>query len=60
MQNLEARFDHFVRSARTKGDQLDQVGQAINAALDKVPKTNHFSLFRFQPAASKILTTYDV
>ena len=38
MQNLEARFDHFVRSARTKDEQLDQVGQTINAALDKVPK----------------------
>ena len=60
MQNLEARFDHFVRSARTKGDQLDQVGQTINAALDKVPKNKPFFLyFGFSQPHRKFSATYD-
>ena len=59
MQNLEARFDHFVRSARTKGDQLDQVGQTINAALDKVPKNKPFFLyFGFSQPHRKFSATY--
>jgi len=45
MQNLEERFDHFVRSAGTKGDQLNQVGQRINTALDKVPTNKPFFLY---------------
>ena len=42
---IEERFDHFVRSAGTKGDQLNQVGQRINTALDKVPTNKPFFLY---------------
>ena len=60
MQNLEARFDHFVRSARTKGDQLNQVGQRINTALDNVPKNKPFFLyFGFSQPHRKFPATYD-
>ncbi|MEM1227470.1 MAG: sulfatase [Planctomycetota bacterium] len=45
MQNLAMRFDHFVRSAKTKGDQLDQVANRVGAALDKVPDGKPFFLY---------------
>lgn len=45
MQSLEGRFDHFVRSARTKGDGLLQVGDRVATALDKVPDNKRFFLY---------------
>ena len=45
MQNLESRFDHFVRSASTKGDNLSQVANRVSAALGKVPKNTPFFLY---------------
>ena len=45
MQNLESRFDHFVRRASTKGNKLNEVPQRIAAALDKVPATEPFFLY---------------
>ncbi len=60
MQNLEERFDHFVRSAGTKGDQLDQVGQRIDTALDTVPENKPFFLyFGFNQPHRKFSATYD-
>lgn len=45
MQNLELRFDHFVRRASTKGRQLNEVPQRVAAALDKVPDRKPFFLY---------------
>ena len=45
MQNLASRFDHFVRRASTRGDNLIQVPQRIAAALDKVPAQKPFFLY---------------
>ena len=45
MQNLDSRFDHYVRRASTKGDQLSQVPQRVAAALDKVPAQKPFFLY---------------
>ena len=45
MQNLAARFDHFVRGWGTKGDNLNQVSQRFAAALDKVPEGKPFFLY---------------
>lgn len=45
MQDLEARFDHFVRSASTKGKSLDQVAQRVGAVLDNVPSGKPFFLY---------------
>ena len=44
MQSLDERFDHFVRSAGTKGDSLlGQVADRVAAALDKVPEATNRS-----------------
>ena len=60
MQNLEKRFDHFVRSAGTKGDQLDQVSSRVSAALDSVPATKPFFLyFGFSQPHRKFSATYN-
>ena len=45
MQDLENRFDHFVRSAKTKGAELPEVGRRLNAALDQVPDQRPFFLY---------------
>ncbi len=45
MQNLESRFDHFVRRASTKGEHLNQVPERVTAALDKVPARKPFFLY---------------
>lgn len=45
MQNLEERFDHFVRSASTKGNKLFQVADRVAAALDQVPDNKPFFLY---------------
>ena len=45
MRSLDSRFDHFVRSARTKGDDLAKVPARIGAALDKVPADVPFFLY---------------
>ena len=45
MQTLDQRFDHFVRSASTKGDSLSQVAGRVAAALDKVPQSKPFFLY---------------
>lgn len=45
MQNLESRFDHFVRRASTKGEHLNHVPQRVSAALDKVPAGKPFFLY---------------
>lgn len=45
MQNLPARFDHFVRSAGTKGAGLQKVPDRVAAALDKVPDGKPFFLY---------------
>ena len=45
MQNLDKRFDHFVRSAGTKGDRLSEVAERVAAALDKVPENQPFFLY---------------
>lgn len=45
MQSLDQRFDHFVRSARTKGDRLFQVADRVAAALDKATDDKPFFLY---------------
>lgn len=45
MRSLHLRFDHFVRSARTKGESLQMVGARISAALDRVPDGKPFFLY---------------
>ncbi|QDU94040.1 sulfatase family protein [Lignipirellula cremea] len=45
MQNLESRFDHFVRSASTKGANLAKVPGRVAAALDEVPEGKPFFLY---------------
>lgn len=45
MQNLESRFDHFVRRASTKGNKMNEVSKRIDAALDKVPVKKPFFLY---------------
>ena len=45
MQNLETRFDHFVRNAKTKGAELLNVGDRLTAALDHVPDQKPFFLY---------------
>ncbi len=60
MQNLEKRFDHLVRNAKTKGDQLDQVSSRVSAALDTVPDNKPFFLyFGFNQPHRKFSATYD-
>ena len=60
MQNLEKRFDHIVRSARTKGTQLDQVSSRVSAALDTVPDNKPFFLyFGFNQPHRKFSVDYD-
>ena len=60
MQNLEKRFDHLVRSARTKGSGLVQVSERIEAALDTVPNNKPFFLyFGFNQPHRKFSATYD-
>ncbi len=44
-ENFEKRFDHFVRSTSTKGDNLDQVEGIFSAILDKVPQEKPFFLY---------------
>jgi N-sulfoglucosamine sulfohydrolase len=45
MQSLDKRFDHFVRSAGTKGDNLLRVADRVAAALDKAPDNKPFFLY---------------
>lgn len=45
MRSLDSRFDHFVRAARTKGDDLAKVPTRVAAALDKVPSGVPFFLY---------------
>ena len=60
MQSLDQRFDHFVRSAGTKGDQLLQVDNRVAAALDKVPQEKPFFLyFGFNQPHRKFAHNYD-
>ncbi|MGB0598709.1 MAG: sulfatase family protein [Rubripirellula sp.] len=60
MQSLDERFDHFVRSASTKKDQLSQVANRVNAALDKVPGEKPFFLyFGFNQPHRKFSQQYD-
>lgn len=60
MQSLDERFDHFVRSAGTKGDNLLRVADRIAAALDKVPDEQPFFLyFGFSQPHRKFALKYD-
>jgi arylsulfatase A-like enzyme len=60
MQSLDKRFDHFVRSAKTKGEQLFQVADRVAAALDKVPDEKPFFLyFGFNQPHRKFAENYD-
>lgn len=45
MRNLESRFDHFVRRASTKGEQLTLVRQRVADALDHIPSHKPFFLY---------------
>ncbi len=45
MRNFENRFDHFVRSAGTKGAALDRIGARVGAILDEVPSGKPFFLY---------------
>lgn len=45
MRSLDTRFDHFVRSARTKGDDLAKVAAKVANALDRVPIGVPFFLY---------------
>ena len=60
MQNLDERFDHFVRSAGTKGDSLLEVADRVSAALDKVPdKVPFFLYFGFNQPHRKFALKHD-
>ena len=60
MQSLDRRFDHFVRSAGTKGDDLLRVPDRVAAALDKVPDAKPFFLyFGFSQPHRKFSLKYD-
>jgi arylsulfatase A-like enzyme len=45
MRSLEKRFDHFVRSAGTKGTDLAKVPARVAAALDEIPAGKPFFLY---------------
>ena len=45
MSRHGSRFDHFVRGARTKGQDLGKVPETVAAALDKVPAGKPFFLY---------------
>ena len=45
MSRHGSRFDHFVRGARTKQDDLAKVPDRVAAALDKVPSGKPFFLY---------------
>ena len=45
MRNLDTRFDHFVRAARTRGKDLEKVDQMVALALDSVPEGKPFFLY---------------
>lgn len=45
MSRHGARFDHFVRGARTKGEDLGKVAAIVAAVLDKVPNGKPFFLY---------------
>ena len=45
MRSLDKRFDHFVRSASTKGENLAKVPARVAAALDEVPEGKPFFLY---------------
>ncbi|MEZ5397305.1 MAG: sulfatase [Bryobacterales bacterium] len=45
MRSLDRRFDHFVRSASTKGEHLAEVAERVGAALDEVPHGKPFFLY---------------
>jgi len=60
MQRLDDRFDHFVRSAGTRGDNLLSVADRVAAALDKVPDGKPFFLyFGFNQPHRRFALTYD-
>ena len=60
MQSLDDRFDHFVRSAGTKKDDLLRVGDRVSSALDKVPPGQPFFLyFGFNQPHRKFPLKYD-
>ena len=60
MQNLAERFDHFVRSAGTKGDRLFRVADRVAAALDNVPEGKPFFLyFGFNQPHRKFAPTHE-
>lgn len=42
---FEERFDHFVRSTSTKGDNLNQVETVFSSILDGVPQDKPFFLY---------------
>jgi arylsulfatase A-like enzyme len=42
---FESRFDHFVRGAKTKGQNIWEVDDMVTAALDKVPEDQAFFLY---------------
>ena len=46
MRNLDTRFDHFVRAARTRGGSR-KVDQMVASALDSVRKEAVFLYFGF-------------
>lgn len=45
MRSLEKRFDHFIRSAGTKGEALNHVEEKVGAILDEVPAGKPFFLY---------------
>jgi len=45
MRELDSRFDHFVRSASTKGGNLTKVGEKVSAILDEVLAGKPFFLY---------------
>ena len=60
MQSLDKRFDHFVRSSGTKGDNLSNVAERVAAALEKVPDESPFFLyFGFSQPHRRFALKYD-
>ena len=45
MNRHASRFDHFVRGAKTKGENLGKVSEVVESALDKVPAGKPFFLY---------------
>ena len=47
MRNLDTRFDHFVRAARTRGEDLEKVDQMVASAWARFQRKTVFLYFGF-------------